>query len=42
MPHVEEKRVAGSLLALLRLGHIRVSNCENEKGMLVTIEIGEG
>jgi hypothetical protein len=30
------------LLALLRLGHIRVSNAENEKGLLTILEVREG
>lgn len=29
------------LLALLRLGHIKVSNCENETGMFLMLEIKE-
>ena len=29
------------LLALLRLGHIKVSNCENETGMFLMVEIRE-
>jgi hypothetical protein len=29
------------LLALLRLGHIRVSNAENEEGMFLMVEVRE-
>jgi hypothetical protein len=37
----EELSQLHDLLALLRLGHIRVSSAENEKGLFTMIEIKE-
>jgi hypothetical protein len=37
----EELSQLHDLLALLRLGHIRVSSAENEKGLLTMLEVRE-